>query len=286
MPKAIGLGLHQISYVSRRRAGDLALYLLARPRDGRHTASDAAFLATADAQHTESFDRHRTVVYQWQPQAARQVLLLHGWESNAARWQPLIRLLLAAGYGVIAPDAPAHGASEGTLLNMMRYSRYIKQLIDRWQPHAVVGHSLGGSASSLYCRDHPDHPIEQLVIMGVPSEFSAIAVYYSNLLGLSPRMRRVLRQRFEQRFRLKYEDLSVAAFCESIEVPTLVIHDEEDFLSSAEDARRYARVLPSSELLITQGLGHSLQGKVVYERVLAYLDGATASLADARSINV
>lgn len=277
MPKAIGWSLHQVSYLSRKQAGDWALYLLARPRYGRYTAADAAFLAQADAQKTLYFDNHRTVVYEWQPQAAHQVLLLHGWESNAARWQPLIELLLAAGYGVIAPDAPAHGDSEGTLLNMMRYSRYIRQLVDQWRPQTIIGHSLGGSASCLYCKDHPKHPLQQLVIMGVPSDFAAIVTYYGDVLGLSARMRETLRMCFEQRFKKTYADLSVAAFCQEIKVPTLVIHDKEDLLSSSEDARTYARVLSQSELLITEGLGHSLQGKEVYQRILTYLATAEPS---------
>lgn len=275
MPKVIGWSLHQVSYLSRKQAGDWALYLLAHPRDGQHTAADAAFLAQADAQQTLYFDNHRTIVYEWQPQATHQVLLLHGWESNAARWQPLIELLLSAGYGVIAPDAPAHGDSEGTLLDMIRYSRYIHQLVDHWRPHSIVGHSLGGSASCLYCRDHPNHPLQQLVIMGVPSEFTAIATYYGDVLGLSTRMREILRISFEQHFKRTYADLSVAAFCQAIEVPTLVIHDKEDFLSSSEDARTYARALSQSELLITEGLGHSLQGKEVYQRILTYLGSAS-----------
>ena len=271
LPKALGWTLHQVSHVSKRHAGDWALYFFARPRGRRYTDSETAYLAQADVAHQIDFKGRQITVYEWQPEAQHRVLLLHGWESNAARWQPLIKRLLAAGYGVVAPDAPAHGASEGKMLHMIRYSQLIAQVVEQWQPQTLIGHSLGGSAGCLYCTRHPETPLQQLIIMGVPSEFDQLADYYGNILGLSVRMRSILEQRFEARFQMTYEEVSVVGFCAQIDLPALVIHDEHDELSSANDARMYAEVLDDSELLITNGLGHSLQGEVVYQSILDYL---------------
>lgn len=266
-----------MSYISSAQAGDWALHILGRPRAGRYTSTDAEFLAQADAKHIYTFKGLNVVVHEWNAEADKTVLLLHGWESNAARWQPLIELLLEGNYHIVAPDAPAHGGSDGNQFNMLVYAELIRELVERWQPYSMVGHSLGGSASCLYLHRlylaQAGLPsLERLVIMGVPSELKNMVTYFGDILGLSPRMRRTIERRFQERYELTYEALSVATFCESVTVPTLVIHDEQDALASAEDARRYDQALADSELFITNGLGHSLQGAAVYERILEYLE--------------
>jgi pimeloyl-ACP methyl ester carboxylesterase len=85
--------------------------------------------------------------------AGSPIVLLHGAGEFAAVWLPVLPEL-AAGYRVVAPDLPGHGASgpAGDVLE------WLAELIDRTcrQPPVVVGHGLGGAlAASLACRQ-PD----------------------------------------------------------------------------------------------------------------------------------
>ena len=49
----------------------------------------------------------------WDWGDGRTVLLVHGWNGNAAQLSAFVPPLLRSGYYVAAPDLPAHGASAG-----------------------------------------------------------------------------------------------------------------------------------------------------------------------------
>ncbi len=271
IPKVVGYALHQVSYVSTKRAGDLALHLFGRPMAGRPLPEEQRFLETAEEQYQVPFENGQVTVYEWNAQQPESVLLLHGWESNAARWETLIGKLVAVGKRVLAVDAPAHGASSGKLFNMLQYSRVLAILVDTFQPNAVVGHSIGGGATALYLNDHPHTPVQRAIIMGVPSELRHMANTFARVLGLSQRMRQTMEQQFQRQYELTFEDVSIAKYCEQINLPTLVIHDEQDSVAPVADAYRYQQHLAQGELLLTTGLGHSLQGTKVYEGIVNFL---------------
>lgn len=267
LPKAIGYTLHQVSYVSKRRAGDLALHLFGRPLAGRHLPQEKQFLDTAENSYLLPFEMGKVVVYEWNKEGMESVLLLHGWESNAARWEPLIEKLIGQGKRVLAVDAPAHGASSGKLFNMLQYSRVLALLVEELEPNVVVGHSIGGGAVALYLYEHPDTPVDRAAILGVPSELRYMANTFAGILGLSERMRQTMERRFEEQYQLTYEQVSIAHYCKQITIPMLVIHDEEDAIALVEDAYLYEQNLKNCKLIITKGLGHSLQGKEVYQAI-------------------
>src|SRR5437870_5370277 len=78
------------------------------------------------------------------------VLLVHGWNGNAAQLAGLVPPLLRAGYYVAAPDLPAHGASAGTHTNVRAMADALLRLGRRVGPvHAVIAHSLGAAASVI-----------------------------------------------------------------------------------------------------------------------------------------
>lgn len=271
LPKAIGYTLHQVSYVSPKRAGDLALNLFGRPMAGRHLPQEKQFLATADRTYPLPFEMGKVVVYEWNKEQPESVLLLHGWESNAARWEPLIQQLVAQGKRVLAVDAPAHGASTGKLFNMLQYSRVLALLVEELTPHVVVGHSIGGGALALYLHERPDTPVEKAALLGVPSELSYMANTFAGILGLSKRMRKTMERRFEEQYQLTYKQVSIANYCKNITIPILVIHDKKDPIALVKDAYLYEQNLAHCQLVLTRGLGHSLQGKEVYQAILEFV---------------
>jgi pimeloyl-ACP methyl ester carboxylesterase len=183
-----------------------------------------------------------------------------------------VERLIAAGKRVLAVDAPAHGASTGKLFNMLQYSRVVAVLAAQFQPQHMVGHSIGGGAAALYLHEHPNHPFKKAVIMGTPSELRHMANTFANILGLSQRMRRAMERRFQEQYQLNYDDVSIARYCKNIHLPTLIIHDNQDSIAPVADAYRYQENLRQGQLLITNGLGHSLQGTAVYNGILAFLE--------------
>lgn len=270
LPKAVGYTLHQVSYLSQKRAGDLALHLFGRPRAGRHLPEEKQFLETAQNTHHLPFEVGEVVVYEWNADQEESVLLLHGWESNAARWEPLMEQLIGQGKRVLAVDAPAHGASSGKLFNMLQYSRVLALLVEQFTPNMVVGHSIGGGAVALYLHDNPDTVVQKAAIIGVPSELRHMANTFASILGLSERVRQTMEQQFQEQYQLTFEEVSIATYCKSITIPMLVIHDEQDSIAPVADAYLYEQNLQDCQLLITKGLGHSLQGKEVYQALVGF----------------
>ena len=146
--KIIGQAINLIAYVSPRYSAKLALSLFATPRGGTILDDQKSFLSTAEQDRLE-YDDMAIMTYKW-PGSKEMILMMHGWESNSFRWEPLIRRLQEEHYGVIALDAPAHGQSGSKVFNAILYAEFINVIADRFNPDIMIGHSVGGMASVFY----------------------------------------------------------------------------------------------------------------------------------------
>lgn len=87
------------------------------------------------------------------------MVLLHGPGEFAANWWRVLPALTAR-HRVIAPDLPAHGASEGGddgRLGAERILAWLDELIARTcsTPPVLVGHALGGAIAARFAAGHP-----------------------------------------------------------------------------------------------------------------------------------
>ncbi|MFT5543763.1 MAG: pimeloyl-ACP methyl ester carboxylesterase [Glaciecola sp.] len=88
------------------------------------------------------------------------LLMVHGWLDNAASFSKLIPML--DDYHVVAIDLPGHGKSShrspDAHYHLLDYVHDLHCLVDsqKWQDFAIVGHSLGGIISSMYCSVFPE----------------------------------------------------------------------------------------------------------------------------------
>jgi pimeloyl-ACP methyl ester carboxylesterase len=87
------------------------------------------------------------------------VVLLHGPGEFAAKWWRVIPELVE-GHQVVAPDLPAHGASQTPeqALDERRVLAWLDELIDLTcpSPPTLVGHVLGGAIAARFAVDHSD----------------------------------------------------------------------------------------------------------------------------------
>ncbi len=81
------------------------------------------------------------------------VLLVHGWGGHAGRLAHFVSPLTAAGFSVVAFDAPGHGCSDRTLCSLPEIAESIRALAGKIDLFGVVGHSLGATAAALAARD-------------------------------------------------------------------------------------------------------------------------------------
>ncbi|MCG6494850.1 alpha/beta hydrolase [Kitasatospora sp. A2-31] len=219
------------------------------------------------------------VAYRW-GDGARPVLLLHGWQSRASRFAPLVPRLQALGMTPIAFDAPGHGESGGRTTHVLEYRELAFRLQERYGDfEAVVAHSLGVNAAFLALRG--GLRAGRLVAVAGAAEVSFMPAAFCAAAGLNARVERRLRQLVEREMFPGVED--VAEYFDAtrhpaeIAVPILVAHDEGDDVVPVDHAHRLKSAYGDRlELLVTRGLGH--------RRILgepAVLDNAVGFLAAA-----
>ncbi|HET8758191.1 MAG TPA: alpha/beta hydrolase [Solirubrobacteraceae bacterium] len=119
------------------------------------------------------------------------VVLLHGPGEFAAKWWRVIPEL-AARHRVVAPDLPAHGASEipDAPLDEARVLAWLGELIDHTceAKPTLVGHVLGGAIAARFAVDHGDR-LDRLVLVDTLglARFRPSLGFAATLIGLQLR---------------------------------------------------------------------------------------------------
>jgi alpha-beta hydrolase superfamily lysophospholipase len=114
----------------------------------------------------------------WAPDAGRAkavILLTHGYAEHAGRYHGLARYLTDHGYMVYAPDHRAHGRSGGTkaliedIHDIVQDMHTLRGRIANEQPGKkvfVLGHSMGGTLTTLYAQTYPEE-LDGCIVSGV-----------------------------------------------------------------------------------------------------------------------
>lgn len=270
----VGFTLNTLALVSSKWAGQLAWNIFSKPRTAKRMEHDPDLIRSAQT-HLLSWEGLSVRYYLW-PAAGPLVLLAHGWESNASRWKPLITVLREAGYAVLAPDAPAHGASEGVYFNAAMYAEVLKELVQRHPTDSWIGHSAGGMAAIYLAYKYPQLTPDRLALLGVPADLERLLTYYQRTLGLSQRTLDAMKAQFQATFQTEVSDFSMPRFLEQISTPNgLILHDYDDDIAPVAGALEMHACWKTSSLVLTRGLGHSLKDDSVTRRILDWLVGGS-----------
>ncbi len=264
--KATGRCLNILSYFVPKHTAKIAYGIFSKPRKGKLDASHLP-LILQQASHEKLNDFH---IYRWHGDE-KMVLLAHGWESNSSRWSRLLTQLKKENYTIIAIDAPAHGLSGGTDFNAIKYASCMANVIQLYKPQYIIGHSVGAMACIYNQFKNPNSSIEKIVCLGAPSDFRLIFNNYINMLGYNKRVVAVLEQYYIANFDVKIDDFSCASFAKSITVAAFIAHDTADAIIPASESKKIHANLQNSIYVETTGLGHSLQNKVLFEKIINFL---------------
>ena len=269
LPKFIGFVLNIIGYLNLKLASKWALDLFSRPLKGRYKISHP--ILTSAEQSVLYFEQLPITTYMWSGKK-ETVLLAHGWESNSGRWNNTIKNLLKSNYGVIALDAPAHGASGSNSFNAVLYSKFIEVVCKKFKPSVLIGHSVGGMAISFFLRNSGYHLASKLIFLGAPAGFPGIFKNYTDLMGFNSRVRRGIEERVVRKFGQPSSYFNTAQFMSKIDCKGLIIHDQNDPVIPYTDAIEIQTAHKNSTLVTTNGLGHGLKGKLVIQHILDFLE--------------
>jgi pimeloyl-ACP methyl ester carboxylesterase len=212
------------------------------------------------------------------------VYLVHGWGGSAGQLGAFVRPLVAAGYRVVAFDAPSHGASapgpsgprSGNLLELAAALRAVAAV--HGPAHAVVAHSLGCAATALALRDGLAAARAVLV-----APFVDVVPYtheFARRLGFGERVRARMVRRFERRLGVPMSHFELTGMARQMTPPpVLVVHDRDDRETAWSSGRDLSRAWPGARLLTTSGLGHRriLSDPGVVAEVVRFVRGDPAA---------
>jgi hypothetical protein len=185
----------------------------------------------------------------------KKILLAHGWSGRGTQLVKFADALVAKGYSTVSFDAPAHGKSPGNTTIMTDFIASIVEVDRKFGPFdAAVGHSLGGM--SLLNAVKLGLKINRLVTIGSGDKVKDILIDFVAKLELKQEFSTHLQQHFEKKYNTEMESYSAYLAAQSITIPVLVIHDEEDNEVPVWASKNIFANLKNGELLITNNLGH------------------------------
>ena len=268
--KSIGLYLNLLSFLFPKKATQLAYQLFSEPREGKLSKEKLPKILQNTTTETFFDNEHHTQVYIWEGNETK-ILLVHGWESNASRWENLLPYLKKSGSTIIAIDAPAHGLSSGKEFSIPQYAKFIHKTVEKYNPQYLIGHSIGGKTCLYYQHTYPNDGIKKMVILGSPSDFKILLNNYINLLSLNASIARDLENKYIHDYKQKIEDFSGRKFAATLKVAGLIAHDIDDEVVSINEGKKIAEVWETAQFLETKGLGHSMHGDKLYQEIYNFL---------------
>lgn len=212
------------------------------------------------------------VVYQLGT-SEKKVLLVHGWSGRGTQLVKFADALVAKGYSTVSFDAPAHGKSSGNSTIMTDFIASIMEVDKKFGPfEAAIGHSLGGM--SLLNTIKSGLKLNRLVTIGSGDKVNDILIDFVSKLELKPEFSSHLKQHFEKKYQTKMESYSAYIAAQSITIPVLVIHDENDDEVPVTASINIHSNLKNGELLITYHLGHRkiLGNPEVIEKTINFIN--------------
>ncbi|RAV30385.1 alpha/beta fold hydrolase [Sinomicrobium soli] len=273
IPKSIrltGKVLQSLSpALATRYAARLFISPFRYPLPGREQHMDER---SRQHKHTVSGIGKEIVVYEY-GESVHRVLLVHGWSGRGTQLVKIADALLEAGYATVSFDAPAHGKAPGKTSDMSEFIDAAMMLEKEYGPFkAAIGHSLGGM--TLLNAVKKGMQLEKLVTIGAGDMVEDIAVDFVRMLQLRDDIGIHIKKDFDRRIGFDINQLSASIAAPEVDIPTLVIHDEDDLDVPVSAARNIAAHLPDGRLTITSGLGHRkiLGDPGVIEKIITFIN--------------
>lgn len=272
MEKILKCFIDVSAFLSSRLSGSLSYYFFTRPRKGKFHDIQSLPAVLRDAKRINLHVEKKYIqVYQW-GSGSQKVLLVHGWESNAARWSPLLSSLDLSHYTIYALDAPGSGLSSGNRLNTLEYAKSIKSCIKNFEPNMLIAHSLGGFCTLAALQKYRYESIQKVVLLAPLNDFEIIMKNYQAMLGFSDLGYTHFEKKVERMLDGSLKTYKSHEFVKGLQIPLLLIHDENDEVVPIQDSYSIKKYAVNAKMEVIKGTNHSLQNEEVYQKIKLFLD--------------
>ena len=270
LTKSIGSYINLMSFITPKKATQMAHGYFSEPRKGKFTIENLP--KTLKEAHSESFQHNEDNIqtYIWKGNDTI-ILLIHGWESNSSRWKKMLPYLKKSGSTIIAIDGPAQGLSSGKEFTVPKYAEFIDIVAQKYQPHYIIGHSMGGQTSLYYQYKYQNPSVQKIVILGAPSDFTIILKNFTSLLSLNNKIRKALEIKYTNFLNQHLDQFSSKEFVTKIEAKGFLAHDIEDTVVLIEEGEKIVESWKDVQFIQTNGLGHKLHDDELYRKVYKFL---------------
>lgn len=240
-----------------------------------------------------------------------KILILHGWGSEAKKWQKIKEILENKGLKVFLPDLPGFGENQivEKPWNTENYLNWTKKFIKKNinSPFFLLGHSFGGKIAFQIALQIPERVLGLILIS--PPIFYCPADLKARFLGfcwrkISPFLKPFLKfgiskkifnffrkffyfyilknpqyLKFNEAMKKTFEIVNKEDFSEflpQLNTKTLIIWGEKDKILPLKYAFLMKEKIPNSQLKIFPKIGHSPHLEVpeeLAENILNFIKG-------------
>ena len=265
--------------VSPRKAAEQAFRIFCTPYSKGVKQKEPPIFHKA-LRHELLFETHRTKGFQWKPDQpnGQKILIVHGFSSYSYKFEKYIQPLLKEGFEILAFDAPAHGLSEGKMLNALIYMRFLATIEQNFGPvHGFIAHSLGGLASALLAEQMSHAVARKLVLIAPATETSSAIRGFYTLFRIKAPVQAAFEELIFEMTGKTAAYFSTGRVVQLLQFPVLWIHDQGDRICPYSDTVPIqAMQLPHVRFMITAGLGHNkiYRDKQVMTAILGFFRNA------------
>ncbi len=270
LTKSVGLYINLMSFAFPKKATQLAHAFFSEPRKGKLTKDNLPKILKSAHPDTIQHNDDSIQTYIWKGNET-VILLIHGWESNSSRWKKMLPYLKKSGSTIIAIDGPGQGLSSGKEFTVIKFAEFIDVTVKKYQPHYIIGHSMGGKASLYYQYRYQNPAIQKMVILGAPSDFNIIFNNFIALLSLNNKVTKALEIQYTSLLNHNLDQFTGQLFASKLDVKGFLAHDIDDTVVLFEEAKKIASTWKDVQFIETSGLGHSLHDDELYKKVYDFL---------------
>ena len=247
-----------IGLLSKRKAAEKAFQLFCTPYSGKPKRKAPAVFHHAE-KLTVQLDELTIRGWQWHSTHSngKRVLIVHGFDSCSYKFEKYIKQLTHEGYTVLAFDAPGHGISDGKIANALMLKNTILEIAKKYGSlYAIMAHSMGGIAAALATEELNN--IQKLVLIAPATETPRAIDNFFKFVPLGNAIKEELLEYIVELGQQPLSYFSVARSVQEHSIPTLWLHDEDDWICPYEDILPIKKIAPPHvQFYITKGLGHS-----------------------------